>query len=262
MTWESITTPYFTHDLLAGLLKNEIATVRIPGFVSPEVCKKIVSNIPAHLFNWYEYRGARENKVSKIGIVQNEHRDNLEKMELYLQSVEQANQTRQQIFQPGGDLLYYVLGFIRAAWGNEVKIAEEVGGRPYFAGLIRSIGAGALHFDWAPLDARGWAIERISAQLTWNIYFQLGAEGGETRVYRRYGQEADKQYKVPGSIHTDFSLVNGVETATILPQTGELIFFNPHNYHMIEKTLGDEQRITFSSFFGQMDEAQSLLFWS
>jgi hypothetical protein len=260
MAWELITTQNLTHDLLAALFENRIGAIQIPNFVSVENSQLAIQRIYAHGIEYYENVYPR---IGKIGITQFEHRYSPIKKQEYFIKALIAHATRKDFFKDSGDPLIKVLDVVQNAWGTSTDIAvEEDSGERYFAGLVRVINKALLHLDWAPFDAPEWTIGKISAQIAWNIYLQTGVEGGETIVYRRLWQPSDELHLLPNSYGYDHSLVEGCDFIRIHPMQGALVFFNSRNFHKVEMTEGETERISFSSFIGLMKPSQELVFWS
>jgi carrier-protein-independent halogenase WelO5-like protein len=257
--WSIIRTDVLTQDVLLALLNNEIGAICLPSFASNAVCTCLVQSIYAHGIDYYK---DKYPKVGKIGITQSEHKYTPSQKEEYFAKVSQANRVRQSIFGNSGDLLSDVITTVKRAWAGNVDIAFEKSiQQQYFAGLVRVINQAMLHYDWAPLYDLGWETDKISAQLTWNIYLQVGARGGATRVYRQFGRKADLKYVTPGG-YFDSKVVTGADFIEIMPEQGELVFFNSQNYHEVEQTEGEDERITFSSFIGLLGTSDALIFWS
>ena len=179
----------------------------------------------------------------------------------YFRKAAEANARRRAIFTESGDPLGLVIGRLRDAWGLEVGLASD-NRMEYFAGLVRNIPLAQLHRDWAPADARDWSIGGIEAQLTWNIYLQLGERGGAVVIYRRLYDERDDEQKMAANNCAYHSCaVTGCELVEIVPSLGELLLFNSRNYHKVERTDGGAERITASSFIGLTPD-RTLVLWS
>jgi carrier-protein-independent halogenase WelO5-like protein len=200
--------------------------------------------------------------IGRIGITQYEHMHGPDEKRTYFSKAGAANATRKAIFRQSGDLLEEVIATLQGAWREPVGIAVEDTGEQYFAGLVRDIPVALLHRDWAPRDARGWAVGQISAQLTWNVYLQTSRSGGALVIYRRPYQESDECAKLAAD-NCAFSaaMVQDCDLVEILPAPGELILFNARNYHEVRSTEGTIPRITASSFIGQMPGG-GLALWS
>lgn len=257
--WRIIRTSTLTPDVLVALLNNEIGAICLPNFASDAVCTCLVQNIYAHGIDYYK---DKYPKVGKIGITQSEHKYTPSQKEEYFAKVLQANRARQFIFRDSRDLLADVIATVKSSWSGNAGIAfEESLQKEYFAGLVRVINQAMLHYDWAPLYSLGWETDKISAQLTWNIYLQVGARGGATRVYQQFGRKADLKYVTPGG-YFDSKVVTEADFIEIMPEQGQLVFFNSRNYHEVEQTEGEDERITFSSFIGLLEATGTLMFWS
>ncbi len=260
MSFEIISPSHLTCDALTALLHNEIGAVRIPNFVSANFCRSATAGIKAHGIGFYDNVHPR---VGRIGITQNEHKNRPDGKLEYFEKVVNAHELRKRILQESGDCLTFVMDFLQSLWEGKVGLAfEEDLQKFYFAGLVRVIHRALLHFDWAQWDARGWDIERISAQLSWNIYLQTGLVGGATRIYQRLWQESDEVYRIPGSYGYDTTFIRDCESVTLYPEPGELVLFNSRNFHEVEQTEGEEERITISSFIGWLESTNQLVFWS
>ena len=258
-TWNIARTDALTLDLLVALLKNEIGAICISHFVADDVCEQIVQNIYNHGIDYYKDKYPR---VGKIGITQSEHKYNPTQKKEYFDKVLKANREQSLLFKDTQNLLCDVIDAVMDAWRGDAGIAfEESLKQYYFAGLVRVINKASLHYDWAPLYDMGWETDRIAAQLTWNMYLQVGSSGGATKVYHRFGQKQDAKYILPAG-YFNSEVVEGAEFIEIMPEQGELVFFNSQNYHEVYRTEGDKERITFSSFIGLLEESNKLLFWS
>ncbi len=257
--WCIIRADTLDSNLLVALLNNEIGAIAIPNFAPRSVCQTAVQKIYKHGIDYYQ---GKYPKVGKIGITQSEHKYNPTQKEEYFEKAPEAMSVQRAIFGDNQNLLDRVIDTVQGAWAGNAGIAfEESLQKAYFAGLVRVINKAMLHYDWAPLYDLGWQTDKIVAQLTLNIYLQVGSKGGATRVYRRFGQKADLKHVAPGG-YFDGKVVEGADYIEISPEPGELVFFNSQNYHEVEQTEGEDERITFSSFIGLREDTQTLMFWS
>lgn len=260
-SWEQVTCRSLTAKILRRLFSNEIAAVRVPEFLSVEVCGLAVEGIVTHGFERVS------TKIAKIGITQSSHIGGPERQVLYFRSAVEANAIRRKVFAASGDLLDRVIDSVAAIWPGRVGLAVEgETNEQYFAGIIRQVEQASLHLDWAHLDAPGWGIGSISAQLSWNIYLQADSVGGTTVIYRRPWREADEALQIPNDHWPTITvykpdLVEGCDRSEVRPLRGELVFFNSRNFHEVTPTTGGE-RITVSSFIGLVEQTDDLLFWS
>ena len=260
MCWDVISTDRLTVSLLMDLFSDKIAAIRVPNFISTELCEIAVQGIQSYGIGYYK---DVYPKIGKIGITQNEHKGNLSDKEAYFAKVAQADALRKQVFKESGDLLLDIINTIEASWPAKVEIAcEEDLGKQYFAGLVRVINKALVHFDWAPKDAIGWSVSQITAQLAWNLFLQIGDQGGCTRVYHKQWQAIDEGYHIAGSYAYDAAVVHESEYIEIAPRQGEFVLFNSRNFHEVDANISTRERITLSSFIGLSQVTNELLFWS
>lgn len=257
MGWELHHVDKLDGEALHALLDNEIAGIVLTDFVDAATLHAAVAGIRRHGMEFYE---AVDPPIGRIGITQFEHRHTPGSKAAYFAAAPAANQRRHEVFAGSGDLFTAVAEALGAAWPAAARLATEDDGSEYFAGLIRVIGQGLLHCDWAPHDAPGWAIGAIDAQLTWNIYCQVPEQGGATAVYDRPWTDDAERMLIPGSYGYDEAVVSGRRCARIEPAPGELTLFNSRNFHAIEPSRGAD-RISVSSFAGRAPSGE-LLLWS
>ena len=262
MSWQVITLQDVTHEQFQGLFDNQIAAIRVPNFISLTRCNNAVQAIHKHGITYYENVLP---KVGKIGIAQTEFLKVENGRDTYFEKSQEAEGVRKQILSDCGDFMNDVVSFMSQFWEGKVKVLRNQKGQKYFAGIIRVINAAMLHSDWAKRDAPGWENQRIKAQLGWNIYLQIGDNGGELVIYRRLWESADEVYKRTegGYGYTD-EVVSDAECVTISPDVGELVLFNSQNYHKVLSTnlTHDRERVSVSSFIGLDEREDSLWLWS
>lgn len=260
MTWQIVETQTLTHEMLRDLYDNEIGAIKVPGFVSPEICDLAMRGIYERGFDYYK---DVVPKIGKIGITQFEHRYSQEKKKAYFDKAQIANEARQLSFQYSGDFLSKVMDLVNDGWNGKVGIAvEKETNKEYFAGLVRIMHRALLHLDWGPFDGPEWEIGKISAQIAWNIYVQMSDIGGEIVVYRRLWEPSDEALKIPDSYGYSPDLVKDCEYVELLPAQGDLVLFNSRNFHEVKQTNGEDERVTNSSFIGLMKDSNELIFWS
>ena len=255
MAWELITVAKLDAVLLEALFDNEIAGIRIPEFIDRRTAAGAADGVLRH---GLEYYADVEPPIGKIGITQFEYRHDEQTKAEYFALVPAADARRREVSAATGDPVGLVLDAISA--GRPAEVAREADGTPYFAGLVRVIGEALLHCDWAPMDAPTWAVGRIDAQVTWNVYCRLPDDGGTTTVYNRPWTPDLQAYQIPGSYGYRDAMVAGCESVTIEPATGDLVFFNSRNPHSVASGTGAD-RITVSSFVGRVPNS-SLVLWS
>lgn len=254
-TWPVVERGSLDRELLEALFANEVAAVRVPDFVTTEVCAEAAAAIEAHGFGYYQNVVP---PIGRIGITQYEHRTAREE---YFHKACAANEARASLFLQKTDPVTLVMDAFSEAWGSSVELAAEPDGQSYFAGVIRVMKEALIHCDWAHHDAPSWAIGSISAQLTWNIYYTLAEGGGETTIFKRPWTVDLEAFANAEDYGYSPMAVDGFDRQVIAPGQGELMIFNPRNLHCVSRSLGTGQRIAASSFVGRM-LSDRLVLWS
>lgn len=252
------TTSGLTEAMLLDLLNGRIAALRIPGFVDATNCAKIVTTANDFGYAWYENVLP---PIGKIGLTQIEH--GLDRKQEYFGGVVAATEVRDAILREGDDPFDGVMRALASAWSAGACLAYEDELRhDYFAGVIRNMGAARLHVDWAPHDAVGWDIAAIEAQLAWNIYLQIGEDGGATRIYRRPWTPELERYKTKKNYGYEPHAAADADIVELAPRVGELVVFSPRNLHEVTPVKDPTVRISVGSFIGCSGRDDELSLWS
>lgn len=240
---------------LNSLLSNEIGTIRIKNFASLDECESLLSAISDEDVDFYQNV---DPPIGRIGITQFEA--NKHNKDWYFENAHRQAAVRNKLFSKSFDPLNRLMKIINALCGFDVGIASEDDYGEYYAGLVREISQSArLHADFAPLDAPGWSIGNVDSQLTWNLFVKAPKVGGECVVYNRLWCQQDEQLKSDAHYGYPHNIVSRCESKVIKPEVGELVLFNPRNFH--EVMLASDSRFTVSSFVGKNPEG-NLVFWS
>jgi hypothetical protein len=235
----------------------------IKNFLSEEKCKNIIKGAKEQGLDYYEGTYPR---VGKIGATQYEHSFKSKFpyfMEAYLESKKRDNIVNSCKFDP----LKLIFDLFENE-GMKIKVMKEEDYCDYYVGLFRFFDPGAsalIHFDYAPYDGRNWAIEKITQQISFNLYLQLPKTGGEIVVYnKQWEKEKYDKFKIPQSVASygyNYDLVKEIEFFEYAPQVGDLYFFNSRNFHEVKK--GDDYRFSMSSFIGrENDNMNQLYMWN
>jgi hypothetical protein len=243
---------------LRALLDNRIPAIHLPGFVSPEACEAFCRAVRAAPLRHYSV----QPPVAYVGMAQYEYRWNRPKSD-YFSDVPAADRVCASIFEASFDPVQRVIGALSAAWSGPVARAHEPGLGDYFAGIVRVADGGIkLHADFAPINAPGWSVSGIDAQLGWNIYFEVPEVGGDTVVYGQPWQAELVDGQAPPSYGLDRAALGEVARYRFHPRKGELVFFNVRNPHEVlaGETAG-ASRVSIGAFTGRMPDG-SLVLWS
>ena len=157
-----------------------------------------------------------------------------------------------------------VIERLRHCWSGSVDIAVEEGYGRYFAGIIRDSSHGIdLHAHYAPYYARGYLISKINAEISWNLYVEQPAQGGQTTVYNSPWAPVVHGDEIAENHPLDPMLVAGAESYTFEPTAGDVVVFNNRNPHQVAK--GDDpdgkNRLHIASFIGRLPKDE-LILWS
>jgi hypothetical protein len=255
-TWDVLELSELTHESLQALLNNEVGVVTVPEFISGEQCEEICGPL-LEAPDWSFYEGSSP-PLGRLGITQYEH---YESKGAYLDSAPVATARRSEILAPTPDPIDTVIDAFDGAWPARVGLVEE-DGRPYFAGVFRrGRGGVAIHADWGPRDGVGWAIERITGQFAWNLFFSSPGGGGELIVYD-YLWEPEVENHARQRFHDyDPKLFESSRRVEVTPEPGMLMVFNSRNAHAVGTSNTGDDRVAVGSFIGVTDEGD-LGFWS
>jgi hypothetical protein len=249
---------------LKALRNGSAPCVIIDDFCPEDVCSAIRENIERH-GRARTYTGSNLD-VGYWGVPAMEY---VGRKDEYFTAVAGANEERQRLIGGQPDPLDSVLRMLWRAWPAGAEVATE-GDRPYFAGIVRNIRKVPPHMDSAARDLPGWAVSRIAAQLSWNLYLSVPEVGGEFAIWPRYWRAEDEQvyrYAPAGQFGPDgkkgyrHDVVDGLQPVVVPPSVGRVIMLNTLYYHMVLDVEHQGSRYAMSSFIGIVDEESPLVLW-
>jgi|LauGreDrversion4_2_1035121.scaffolds.fasta_scaffold679938_1 hypothetical protein len=262
-TWYTTRQLGFTSENFKLLQKNKIPCVSVKNFLNNSECEKLMDAAKRMGLSYYE---GVYPQIGKIGATQFEYSG--KKSSDYFKEAALESEKRKRINDECGlDPVKKVIEYF-SLHGMNLKVAEDSKtGEKYYAGLYRIFEPGSsalLHFDYAPFDAKGWAIEKVKYQIAFNIYLKLPSSGGQLVVFNKPWNKAEcEKYRLEGAVGSyGFSekMVESNEKIEIFPENGDLVFFNSRNFHCVRP--GNEHRFSISSFIGKTDSKKSLLLWN
>ena len=243
---------------IEALLANRIPAIHVAGFVAPHLCRLFCAAVRSAELRHYSV----QPPVAYLGMAQYEYRWNRPKAD-YFADVATADRTCQRVFEQSFDPVAQVTAALNQVWPAGVGRAHESGLGDYFAGIIRVAGGGIkLHADFAPINAPGWSVAAIDAQIGWNIYFEVPEMGGDTQVYGEPWQADLVDGQAPPSYGLDAASLAAVPCYRFHPREGELVFFNVRNPHSV--SAGEDagrSRVSIGAFVGRMPDGR-LVQWS
>ena len=250
MAWRTPSVTGFTHDALQALMRHELGAVRLPAFATPDECAALAEAAERHGFENYK---DTVPPIGRIGVARFDYLPH-EKAR-YRADAAAARTVLSRIIESSFDPFQRFAAALQASTPSPVRLAREEATGDYFLGVFRNMQGGAPpHIDYAPWEARGWAIADVTAQLTWNLYLTIPDEGGGTRIYDRAWQPEDERHKLPGSYAYASEVVDRAPACDLQPRLGEVIVFNTRNYH--EVFASTSMRMTCGSFFGPASDGE------
>jgi hypothetical protein len=257
-TWTSYEERELTPENLALLLDNRIPAIRIRAFATQDECASFATAAKKGRMQYYNV----SDRIGYIGLAQYQYRWNKSKEE-FLADVPQARADVEEVFAASFNPVQRVMNHMRQAWSKPIEIASE-GGRPYFAGIIRSTSDKIdLHVDWAPVNSPDYAIGAIDSQLGWNFFAEELESGGHTTVHNVPWNPHVEPGVIPKSYGLERQLVEGSRSFTYRPTAGDVVIFNTRNPHEIAPGTAKPggSRVSIGSFVGRMPDG-SLVLWA
>ncbi|QIW97726.1 hypothetical protein AMS68_003244 [Peltaster fructicola] len=275
----------FSRENLLDLLAGKIPYIRIPGFVSKDIAKKFEDYFSTKVSPYLNVPGPT---LLRLGVAQFEFQAFTEEeaktrpsdvKEQYFDLARESWAIHQSVEEVCGNNIWQeVQAMISAAlYDHNVRVASDGEDRGYFSGIIRSINDSTpIHCDWSPYDSRteDWIVNQVLNQVVFNLYL-TPFKGGRTEVHDVQWTPDAMRYRDPESYGYVEGITNGRATAKLTPSVGDLYFFNSRNMHQVfavekedDRSLPDgrRQRLTMSSFFGQLPKVnggkQGLIMWS
>lgn len=257
--WGVRSTSRLLESDLHELLSYQLGAVRIPAFVDTRACEGAVRAVLGTDRTTYE---SPEGPRSIVGTTLYSHLSVENGLSSYESDARAAIDHTESDLPFVSRLVDQLRELLGSAWPNgSVDLAQLSSGQPYFAGLVRVMRGGALlACDHAAWDSRAFEVGAIRGQLAANVYLQPASVGGELVVYQRSWIVADERLRLPDSYGYDRSVVRGANSVGVHPHTGDLVIFNPVNYHEILPTAGDQERVSLGCFVGL--QGDDLILWS
>lgn len=124
--------------------------------------------------------------------------------------------------------------------------------------MLSAAAVGVRHRGQPHLED-GWVFDqRVVAQLAFNAWVAVPAQGGETSVWRRRWEPEDEVHREAYGYAR--SVVERTQCVTLAPELGDGLLFNPNNLHSVAPNPG-QRRIAFAFFLGLTTTGQ-LIYWS
>lgn len=253
-----------TSELLPSLASSEIAAIQIKQFLGRKALDIILANISRQNINWYENK---EHQQGRIGINATGFAHEADGKKKYLDLTSEAAKARDEIFEGTQSPIDKIVELFSVD-GRKVSIATEEGmnDAPYFAGLIRAMGAkSTLHFDYAQAQLPGWSVSETDEQFGLVLYLQMPTKGGELNIYNRPWQPEDDSHNndlggQKGTHGFTEAFIADTPYATVSPEAGDLVVFKTRNFHQVAGIDSDRPRLGLTTFMSS--KGDDLLLWS
>jgi hypothetical protein len=250
--WKNSKIQELSYPSLLGLINNRIPAIRISAFADARETDALATGLLEHAC-----RTNSISQVTRLGISQYEQGVRVSKDNYFNLSKRLAAEFARiyaETFSPVRRMIQQLKGK-----GFDADIMSEPGMGHYFAGngKLRN-GYSPVHVDFAQQDSAGWAIADADAQLAWNLYLRVPAEGGELLLWDKQWQREDDKHQVDDNYFYDDAVVHDARMLRISVVPGEVMIINSRNFHAVS---GARDRLAFGSFISVF-EGNRLRFWS
>lgn len=222
----------FSQELIEALAAGTIDGIRVPGALRPEVFRAATAALDHVQFSTYD-RVRVFPPVARFGVSINDHRVDGLIADTYWAEVDAARRewSRLGVHPDPFEVCRRLIGDV---WPFGVELGR-CGDAAFSPGIIREINSGLqVHFDDANLEHTTDLFDvRLVNQFAFNLYLTVPPSGGELVIWRHRRQESDEAYLIPGSYGYGEAVVAGIEPTVIRPQVGEVILFDPRNFHTV-----------------------------
>jgi len=250
--WENDKINGLSRSSLVVLIENRILIVRIKVFADVHETDALVTGLLEHACRTSSIR-----QVTRLGISQYEQGVRVSK-DNYFNLARRLDPEFAQIYAGSFSPVQRLICQLEEK-GFDSGIMSEPGMGDYFAGngKLRN-GYSPAHVDFAPQDSAGWAIAKAGAQLAWNLYLRVPAEGGELLLWDKYWQPEDDRHQVDNNYFYDDAVVRDARMVRVSVSPGEVIIINSRNFHAVSEA---RDRLAFGSFISVF-EGDRLRLWS
>ena len=250
--WENGNINVLSSSSLGALIDNRIPAVRIEAFADANETDALITELQEHAC-----RTNSIQQVTRLGISQYEQGVRVSK-DNYFNLARRLDPEFAQIYARSFSPIQRLIDQLKKK-GFDSAIMSEPGMGNYFAGngKLRN-GYSPVHVDFAPQDSASWAIAKAFAQLAWNLYLRVPAEGGELLLWDKHWRPEDDRYQVDGNYYYDEAVVRDARMVRLSVSPGEVIIINSRNYHAVSQA---RDRLAFGSFISVF-KGNRLRFWS
>ncbi|KAI4157993.1 MAG: hypothetical protein LQ342_007853 [Letrouitia transgressa] len=291
--WKRTSPVALTRESFLNLLDGKTPLIKVPHFVSNDVCDKVVDYLMPQFTSYLHATGPA---VEKVGLAQFEfqaqskedfrNRSGDEKARYFSEAHKLRNlhadlataTSTENLWAKTVAAIAALVPEYDVSVASEPSLADSSNHPPqqYHSGIFRSINGGTPpHCDWCPYDCltEPWILSRIINQAVFNLYL-TNVAGGSTTVYDVQWTPEALEYRDPESYGYARELVDGRAKCEWRPAVGQLCIFNSRNIHEVKPVEKKEDRggsgkprIALASFMGLLPAEVTggrprLMFWS
>ncbi|MFG3282499.1 putative 2OG-Fe(II) oxygenase [Streptomyces sp. NPDC048111] len=246
-----------TRDHLVRLAAGTVGAVQVKNFGSPAECAAVLEALDSVPMGSYDEEIVVP-RIPKLGPAAYDHYDAHGLGAAYWEDAERSTAHRSGLLN-GTDPLAAATERVRAAWGGPMEPAS-CDGRAMYAGMIRETTGGMkMHWDEIARELPGALDEPVIAQIGLNWYLSVPEAGGQTQIFRRRWLPGDERAR-DGYGYAE-ELARDEPSVTVRPEAGDVVMFDPRNYHAVRGNEGPGRRVALSFFMGVGADG-TLQYWS
>ena len=235
--WQPVVAEAFLPEHLDGLLRQEIAYVRIPGFLTSEWCGEIADRFLDFMEKHPDHHVfLRTNFVDTVVMAMNvfmrpDGETGPAPLDEYFARVPIDRPVLREIYAGGADPFELVRSFWeRTGW---VQLAAEEDSKPYHTDVLWGMVGPSLappHVDTYH-EETPCSLSRFPRRFSCNTFIQRPERGGNFRVYRHRQKDGPFE-RAPNPPVAEYSIC-----------PGDLVVFDAGHFHEVLPVEGDRHRL-------------------
>jgi hypothetical protein len=247
-----------TADAIRNLVIGGVLAVRVPGYCSPELCRKLSAVLASVL----ERRSFRRIYDSNVRAFSDAAADPAMQRR-YLRETSNVMATLRDVCQPYASPVDRLRCELDEMWPGGARLLR-VHGSPLVFGMLRvwRDGAQALpHRDVLGLSVPGVPeASSFTEQLGVNVYLRVPEREGEGALELWDATVDETEHGIDGTYGYRRELLPA-PALTLHPELGDLVLLRSTRVHAVRPT-SEGERMTLSGFIGHRDAAHPLQLWS
>lgn len=253
--WEGLETARLESGHVEDLLSGRVPYVRLPAFLDPAHCEKIVRRFLRSPFETRDYGASRTLQVG-MALAPMFQRE-------YFSRSRELNAAVESLYRGFENPALKLREAMKGATGwTSLEPVED--GIPYCSNMVLAMPPSTdmpLHCDLSK-EEPGLFVSRFPRQFSWNVYLEVAESGGELAIYKRAYRVGDEKLRMPGRLDYHPSVIDGAELALVRPRPGDLVILDSYHYHRVLATGGARHRVTSHSFISVDPAKGEMAFWT